>query len=106
MALEKIVRADESAIGSTLTRDANDDAGAPICSAGDRLSGRLVIKLKRAGITSVYVKRELILGGPHGVNGCLSRLDKKFARVSNDPIMNALKRAVAEKLQEKSRGGS
>jgi hypothetical protein len=106
MALEKIVRADECAIGSTLTRDVHDDAGAPICSAGDRLSGRLVIKLKRAGITSVYVKRELTLGRTHGVNGRLSRLDKKFARVSSDPIMDALKRAVAEKIQEKSRGGS
>jgi len=106
MALERIVRADESAIGSTLTRDVHDDAGTLICSAGDRLSGPLIIELKRAGITSVYVKRELIVGGTRGVNRRLSRLDKKFARVSHDPIMNALKRAVAEKIQEKSRVGS
>lgn len=89
-----------------MTRDVHDDTGAPICSAGDRLSGRLLLKLKRAGITSVYVKREVIVGVTHGMNGRLSRLDKKFARVSNDPIMDALKRAVAEKIREKSRGGS
>jgi hypothetical protein len=106
MALEKIVRADESAIGSTLTRDVRDGAGASICSAGDRLSAGLVMKLKRAGIASVYVKRELALGGTHGVDARLSRLEKKFARVSGDPIMDDLKRAVANKIREKARGGS
>ena len=106
MAVEKIVRLDESAIGSTLTRDVRGEGTALICSAGDRLSGRLVLKLKRAGISSVYVKRELIFGERESVAKRLSQLDRRFARVEKSAVMHALKAAIAEKMKEKARGGT
>ena len=106
MALEKIIKVDESAIGSTVTRDVRGDTGAIVCSVGDRLGARLVLKLRRAGISSVYVKRHLAHGGKRGVDNRLSELDRKFARVEADPIMHALKRVLAERIKEKARGGT
>jgi hypothetical protein len=106
MTPEKIVRLDESAIGSTLSRVVHGDGTVVVCSAGARLNGRTLLKLKRAGISSVYVKRELALGGNDSVTNRLLELDRKFARVENEPTMRALKRAVAERIKEKAGGGA
>lgn len=106
MAPEKLVRVDESAIGSTLARDVKDGEGAVVCSAGDRLSWRLVHKLRRDGIDTVHVKRKPARGENRAVDERLSELDRKFAYSENDPVMRALKDVVAEKIREKSRGGT
>jgi hypothetical protein len=103
---ERVVRADESAIGSTVTRDVKDDKGAVVCFAGDRLSASLLLDLRRAGIGSVYVEREIGPDGERNVDDLLAELDRRFARVETDPLMGVLKEVMAEKTREKARGGT
>jgi hypothetical protein len=103
---EKIVRADESAIGSTVTRDVKDDKGAVVCFAGDNLTTSLLLDLKRAGISSVYVECQPGPDGGRSVEELLTELDRRFAAVEGDPVMRVLKEAIAEKKREKARGGT
>ena len=106
MAPEKLIRVDESAIGSTSARDIRDKTGAIVCCAGDRLTWRLVHKLRRGDVDSIHVLLEPDRAGNQTVHERLSELDGKFARVENDPVMRALKDIVAERIREKSCGGT
>jgi hypothetical protein len=103
---EKIVRADESAIGSTVTRDVKDDKGAVVCFAGDSLTASLLLDLKRAGISSVYVECQPGPDGERSVEELLAELDRRFAAVEENPVMRVLKEVIAEKTKEKARGGT
>jgi len=103
---ERIVRADESAIGSTVTRDLKDDKGAVVCFAGDNLTASLLLDLKRAGISSVYVECQRGPDGGHSVEDLLAELDRRFSAVEGNPVMRVLKELIAEKTREKARGGT
>ncbi len=103
---ERIVRADESAIGSTATRDVKDDKGAVVCFAGDILNASLLLDLKRAGISSVYVERQVGPDGERNVDDLLVELDRRFARVEANPVMRVLKEVIAERTREEARGGT
>jgi len=106
MAPERLIRVDESAIGSTSARDIKDKTGAIVCCAGDRLSWQMVRKLRRGDVDSVHVLREPDRTGNQTVHERLAELDARFARVQNDPVMRALKEIVAERIREKSCGGT
>jgi len=106
MAPEKLIRVDESAIGSILARDVQDGTGAIVCSAGDRLGWRVVHRLRRDGVSTVHVKSEPVRGENRSVDERLSELDKKFARVENDAVMRALKDIIAMKIRGASCGGT
>ncbi|MCK5557002.1 MAG: hypothetical protein KAJ01_01400 [Candidatus Hydrogenedentes bacterium] len=103
---DRIVRADESAIGSTVTRDVKDDKGAVVCFAGDRLSVSLLLKFKRAGISSVYVEREPSSHKRGSLDERLCELDRKFAGVETNPAMRVLKEIIAERTRENAGGGT
>jgi len=104
MPLERIIRVDESAISAILSRDVKDERGDVLCSGGDRLSARLIVKLKRAGISDVYVRREPRPERKRDVDKRLSQLDERFARVNANPVMHALKCMIAEQIKETARG--
>lgn len=103
---ERIVKADESAIGSRVTRDVKDDKGAVVCFAGDRLSASLLLRLKRSGTSTVYVEREPGSKGGRSLEERLSELDRRFAGVEMNPAMRVLKEVIAEKTREKACGGT
>ena len=76
MAREKLIKVDESAIGCTSTRDLKDDKGAIVCCAGDILDWRLVHKLRRDGIDTVYVKHGTARRENQDVDERLSELNR------------------------------
>jgi len=104
MTSEKLIRVDESAIGSTLARDVKDSTGAIVCCAGEKLSWQMVRTLRRGDVDSVHVRREPSRAGNQTVHERLDELDKKFARVQDNPIMTALKGIIADRIREESRG--
>jgi hypothetical protein len=105
MSAEKIVRADECAIGSTVTRDVTDDKGAVVCFAGDRLNASLLLRLKRAGITTVYVDDGTASESESNVREQLAELDRRFGDVDANPIMRVMKETIAERMKESAGGG-
>ena len=104
MTSEKLIRVDESAIGSTLARDVKDSTGAIVCCAGERLSWQMVRTLRRGDVDSVHVMRGPNRTGSQTVHERLAELDRKFAHIQDNPVMSALKGIIAEKIREKSRG--
>jgi len=104
MTSDKLIRVDESAIGSTLARDVRDGAGAIVCCAGERLSWQTIRTLRRGDVQSVHVRREPDRKGNQTVHERLAELDRKFAHIQDDPVMSALKDIIAERIREKSRG--
>ena len=106
MAMEKLIRLDESAIGCTLAGEVKDGTGTIVSSTGDVLSWQLVRKLRRDGIDTVYVKPRSGGHKKQSVDERLLELDRKFARVDNDPVVGALKDIIAERMRRGSRGGT
>ena len=82
--------APEMVLARELKRADNPD-GPPICGRGIILTEALIERLKRMGIQSVVVEGHPVWNeGDETVAAQLATLDRRFSRVTNDPLMRKL----------------
>lgn len=70
----------------------DNPASPPICGKGVTLSDSLISRLASMGVQSVIVEgHPVMLEGEKSLEETLDVLDKRFAKVSSDPLMQKLK---------------
>lgn len=84
-----------AAAGMVLAKEIRPDdnpASSPLCGKGVTLSDSLISRLTSMGIQSVFVEgHPVMLEGEKTVEETLASLDKRFAKVSEDPLMQKLR---------------
>ncbi len=91
--------------GMVVAREVAGKDGKVLCGAGIELTGDLIQRLSRTGISSVVVEGHPVsLPGEKGLKERLRELDARFSRVKEDPVLRALMKLIAEHWIEKERG--
>lgn len=80
----------------------NDNPTAPpVCGSGVVLTESLIERLKTMGIKTLSVEgHPVALEGEKGLDEYLLDLDRRFSKVSDDPLMMKLKEMHRKKLLE------
>ncbi len=73
-------------------RNADNPDGPPLCGKGVTLTESLIQRLQRMGVQSLTVEGHPVkMGGEKTLEEELAVLDKRFEKVSDDPLMKKLK---------------
>lgn len=84
----------------------DNPASSPLCGKGVTLSDSLINRLTSMGIQSVFVEGHPIrLEGEKTLEETIEILDKRFAKVSEDPLMQKL-REIYRKQTIRSMGNA
>jgi hypothetical protein len=82
-------------------RRPDSPTGPPICGSGIVLTESLLERLKTLGIQTVTVEgHPVAIQGEKDLDELLLELDRRFSKVSKDPLMTKLKEMFREKLVE------
>ncbi len=79
--------------------------GFPVCGKGTHLSDSLIERLKKTGIQSITIE-----GNPPKMEGDVSTeeklaaLEKRFRKISGDPVMNMIKKKFQNLLIRSENG--
>jgi hypothetical protein len=66
--------------------------GFPVCGKGATLSDLLIERLKKIGIQALFVEgNQVKLEGEVSIEDQLAALEKRFRKISGDPIMKMVK---------------
>ncbi len=81
--------------GMVLARDivrGDNPGGPPICGKGTELTDSLIERLKRMGVSKIAVQGHPVwMEGDKTLDEVLADLDKRFAKVADDPLTGKLK---------------
>ena len=73
-------------------KSSDDPSSMTICGKGIKLSESLIDRLRQMGIQSITVEgRPVKMDGETSVEDMLAALEKRFGRVSDDPLMMKIK---------------
>ena len=101
----KIIKLDEIAPGMVLAQPVLDARGSLIVPADTPLTAELAERLRSRNIESVTVKTEDASSGGGDPEEVKARLDRAFADVAGNELMDALRAAVEAHLVGDSEGG-
>ena len=80
-----------------LEKEAVTPDGQVLCGADSELTAELIARLKKQGVTVLTVQgRPVVLPGDKSLGKRLQELDHRFSKVSNDPVLKAIKKLIAE----------
>ena len=83
----------------------NSPNGAPICGKGIPLTDSLIDRLVRMGVQSIIVDgHPIVVEGESTLEEMLSKLDNRFRRVGEDPLMAKIKEIYKKRLTRSMEG--
>jgi hypothetical protein len=93
-----------AAAGMVIAREikvAGDATGRVLCGKGVRLTDSLISRLRQLGIESVVVEGHPVkMEGEVTLEQMLEALDRRFSRLTNDPLMMKVKKIYRKRLIE------
>jgi len=93
-----------AAAGMVVAREiktAGDAAGRMLCGKGVQLTDSLISRLRQLGIESVVVEGHPVkMEGEATLAQMLEALDRRFSRLTNDPLMMKIKLIYRKHLME------
>jgi hypothetical protein len=88
--------------GMVLAKDiksSDDPASMTICGKGVKLTDSLLDRLRQMGIQSLTVEgHPVVTAGEASLDEMLAALDKRFRRVTNDPLMMKVKELYRKQI--------
>jgi hypothetical protein len=86
--------------GMVLARVLEDDKGRTLCSAGTELNEKLITRLTRMEIPSVYIESDELLS-EEKLTALKKEIEDRFVNIPEGSLMNELKSILLQRLELK-----
>jgi len=86
--------------GAVLAKSVEDDKGRTLCSAGTKVSARLLLRFEKMEVGALYIESDDRLT-EELYEELMSRIEKRFSRVNSENILYTLKLALLESLKKR-----
>ncbi|MBN2144174.1 MAG: hypothetical protein JW774_06085 [Candidatus Aureabacteria bacterium] len=86
--------------GMILARILTDEMGRTLCSAGTELNEKLIARLSKMGVSSVYIETNEQLS-PEEADLMKKEIEERFARIQEGSILIGLKNILLQKIEAK-----